>query len=73
MGNSEWWIGQINFYSETETLAKLGEPDDIYMLESARVERFEIAFDEQLIGCELYIDVNNYFIGLTWLKCKLSL
>jgi hypothetical protein len=73
MWNSEWWIGQINFYSGTETLVKLGEPDEFIQLETARVELFEIAFDEQLIGCELNIDEDDYFIGLTWLKWKLSL
>ncbi len=42
-----------------------------------RVEIFEIAADEQLIGAELYhSDFDNrgidYLLGVTWLKCKIA-
>ena len=42
-----------------------------------RVESFEIAADEQLIGAELYHgEHNNNGIdrlrGVTWLKCKIA-
>ena len=50
-------IVKINFYHHTERLVKVGEEDDDYWLvwEGGRREVFEIADDEQLIGCELYL------------------
>ena len=35
-----------------------------------RVEEFEIAEDEQLIGCGLDQDKDN-FVGVTWIKMKI--
>ena len=69
---------QINFYSGQETLGKVGCPDDWYVKYwGGRVEIFEIAADEQLIGAELYYEEYrkcgyDYFIGVTWLKCKIA-
>ncbi len=67
---------RINFYSGQETLVKVGCDDDVKEY-GGRVETFEIAADEQLIGAELYHGevYNNgvdYFRGLTWLKCKIT-
>ncbi len=75
---NEYAILQINFYSGQETLAKVGMDDQDYIKQyGGRVESFEIAPDEQLIGAELYHgDYKNngkdYFHGVTWLKCKIS-
>ncbi len=45
---------RINFYSGHETLVKVGWDDDYVKRNGRRVESFEIAADEQLIGAELY-------------------
>ena len=55
----------------------MGSSDYWVHREVDRVEVFEIAEDEQLIGCELdEIDINEdipvYFIGVTWIKIKLT-
>ena len=70
-------IMRINFYSGQETLVKVGENDDYVRTWGGRVEIFEIAADEQLIGAELHHgDYNNksydFFQGVTWLKCKIA-
>ena len=44
----------MNFYSGKETLVQLGRDDDYVKKWGGRVEIFEIAADEQLIGAELY-------------------
>ncbi len=68
----------MNFYSGQETLLQVGDDDDGYVkIYGGRVEIFEIAADEQLIGAELYcgdFDNNGFdnFRGLTWLKCKIT-
>ncbi len=74
---NERCIIRINFYSGRETLVKVGMNDDEVKEEGGRVESFEIAADEQLIGAELHHgDYNNdskdYFHGVTWLKCKIA-
>ncbi len=70
---NEDWIIRINFYSGTETLVQVGWNDDEVKKYGGRMETFEIAADEQLIGAELYHgpDGGDYFYGLTWLKCKI--
>ncbi len=42
--------------------------------DGGRVEVFEIAEDEQLIGCEIneWIDGDLAFTGVTWIKIKLT-
>ncbi len=45
---------RINFYSGQETLVQVGAYDEIVEAYRGRVESFEIAADEQLIGAELY-------------------
>ena len=68
----------INFYSGQETLVQVGGwNDDIVKMLGKRVEVFEIAADEQLIGAELYHgDCDNdgvdFIRGVTWLKCKIA-
>ena len=44
---------RINFYSGQETLVQVGEDDDDVKSFGGRVEIFEIAADERLIGAEL--------------------
>ncbi len=65
---------RINFYSGQETLAQVGHDNwvilDWIKEESGRVESFEMAADEQLIGAEIYDD-DVYFRGVTFLKCKI--
>ncbi len=63
------WILQINFYSGQETLVQVGWPDWRVKDHRRRVESFEIAADEQLIGAELYYN-HLCFKGVTFLKCK---
>ncbi len=46
-------ILRINFYSGQETLVNVGADDWFVKKYGGRVEIFEIADDEQLIGCEL--------------------
>ena len=77
INRSEAYICQINFYSGQETLLQVGEVDDVVKNHGGRVEVFEIAADEQLIGAELYHgeldnNGNDYFRGVTWLKCKIA-
>ncbi len=77
MRNDELWILQINFYSGQERLVKVGYNYDDVKRWGGRVESFEIAADEQLIGAELYHgdiynDGKDCFLGVTWLKCKIA-
>ncbi len=70
---NEWHILQMNFYSGQETIGKVGDSDFGVADHGGRVEIFEIAADEQLIGAELYLAGNSgYFHGVTWLKCKIA-
>ena len=64
-------IIKINFYHHGERLVAVGCSDEDVVLFGGRVEVFEIADNEQLIGCELDFCV-DYFRGLTWLKMKIS-
>jgi hypothetical protein len=66
---NERWILRINFYSGRntlknfysgqETLVQVGCTDDHVKMWGKRVESFEIAADEQLIGAELYYGDND--------------
>jgi hypothetical protein len=60
----------INFYHHTERLYMWGMSDDFIKKYRGRIEVFDIAEDEQLIGCELEHDRSN-FRGVTWLKRKI--
>ena len=60
---------QTNFFSGEERLVSIGLPDNLVKDWEGRKETFEMADDEQLIGCEFHYD-ENYFRGLTWLKWK---
>ena len=65
-------IQQINFYHHEERLVTVGNSDDWYVMEyGGRREIFEIADNEQLIGCELD-HCKDYFRGVTWLKWKIT-
>ncbi len=70
MRNDESWIIRTNFYSGQKRLVKVGNNDDYVKYFGGRVEKFEIAADEQLIGAELYY-CDLYFRGVTFLKCKI--
>ena len=76
INKNESLIIRMNFYSGQETLVKVGKDDEWVKRHVGRVESFEIAADEQLIGAELYHgeDYNVYgcFLGVTWLKCKIT-
>ena len=69
---------QINFFSGEELLCTVGYSDDNWRMKNCagRVVKFEIAADEQLIGCELDHGTNSlgrgdFFVGVTWLKWKI--
>jgi len=67
----EFEILQINFYSGQERLAEVGRSDAYVKYRGSRVESFEIADDESLIGCKLYEDDKKLLAGLTWMKIKM--
>ncbi len=55
MHKNESIIIRMNFYSGRKILLKVGMDNDKYVKKhGGRVEIFEIAADEQLIGAELY-------------------
>ena len=56
----------------------MGWSDDNVKTAGGRIEVFEIAADEQLIGCEIYFfrdadTSRDYFNGVTWIKMKSSI
>ncbi len=76
INKNESCIDQINFYSGDELLVKVGLQDWFVKNDSGRVESFEIAGDERLIGAELVYIVNNekdHFKGVTWIKMKVRI
>jgi hypothetical protein len=75
IGRDECWIVQINFYSGQERLVGVFLDDDYVKKDARRVELFEIADDEQLIGAQLYhgkLFREDCFQGVTFLKCKIT-
>ncbi len=65
----------MNFYSGQEILVQVGQSDYWVKRIGGRREYFEIAADEQLIGAQLDYRVNSgeeYLIGITWIKMKVS-
>ena len=69
----EHYILQINFYHHDERLVQLGCTDDSMYQNfggGGRIEVFEIAENEQFMGCELE-SCESFFRGVTWLKMKL--
>ena len=76
IGENEGYIIQINFFSGEERLCSVGMGDDYAKRNGGRVVTFEIAADEQLIGCELdhgtyYEGEGDSIEGVTWLKWKI--
>ena len=67
---SELFNCQTNFYHHEERLVAVGRSDDYANKFGARKEIFNIADDEQLIGCELN-HCTDCFRGVTWLKMKI--
>ena len=59
----------INFYHHGERLVAVGGHSSEGFVEEygGRREVFDLADDEQLIGCELDYGT-NYFFGVSWLK-----
>ena len=71
--NDEVHIAQINFFSGEDRLVAVGTDDENAKQFCEKVEVFEIADDEQLIGCKLDQGVlygMNYFLGITLIKMK---
>ena len=71
-------IDQINFCCDEQILVMVGGTNNVFevLKNGGRVEIFEIAEDEQLIGCELHQYKKNsaiYFAGVTWLKMKMTI
>jgi len=63
-------ISQINFYHLKQRIVTVGCNDD-NLDDFGRIELFNIAEDEQLIGCKLdQDDRDDYFLGVTWIKMK---
>lgn len=65
-------LHSIQFQGETELHIGLNEKDDPTLIEKARkgrVETFELADDEQLLGAEWHHTTNCVF-GLRWMKQK---
>ena len=76
VADDETCILQIKFFSGEELLCTVGGSDDDVKKYGGRVESFEIAADEQLIGAELHNGPDNkgrgdYFLGVTWMKWKI--
>ncbi len=46
-------IAQVNFYHKKERLVRVGENDAYVKSSGGRKKVFDIADDEQLIGCQL--------------------
>ena len=68
--HDEWLILHINFYHHQKRLVAVGYNEEDREL-GGRREFFDIADDEQLFGCE--IDYNlEFYLGVTWLKLKIS-
>ncbi len=70
------WIYEINFYHGEKRLVEVHTDAKFAAIFDEKVEVFEIAEDEQLIGCELhekceYIE-DSIFRGVTWIKIKLT-
>ena len=66
-------IEKILFYSGRKPLARVGlDLNKEVNRFGKRVEKFEIADDEQLIGCILDKGELGDLYGITWLKIKLS-
>ena len=78
VADDETCILQIKFFSGEELLCTVGGSDDDVKKWNAgrRVVTFEIAADEQLIGCELdhgtMHGYQDFFLGVTWLKWKIN-
>ena len=51
-------------------MVQVGYVDEGVKQYGGRKEVFDIAADEQLIGCEISYDVGENFCGLTWFKMK---
>ena len=60
---------QTNFFSGEERLVSIGLPDNLVKDWEGRKETFEMADDEQLIGCELGCN-DFYFLSVRWLAIK---
>ena len=76
MRYNETCIIRMNFYSGKKRLVEVGWEDFDVKKCGGRVESFEIAAHEQLIGAKLYLGESNidtgFVYGVTWLKCKIA-
>ena len=64
-------IFQINFFHHQQRLVIVGFEDNMLDKFGGRKEVFDIADNEQLLGCELDY-CTQYFRGVTWLKIKVN-
>ena len=71
LSNREWEIVQINFFHRKERLVAVGNTDGWVKKIAGRRHNFEIADDEQLIGCEINQNHDDCG-GIVWLKMKLK-
>ena len=62
----------INFYHHGERLVAVGGHFSEAFVEEygGRREVFDLADDEQLIGCEL-TDDGDFYVGVKWIKIRL--
>ena len=70
ISHDEYLILQINFYCGSQTLIQVGYWHEYVKYHGGRMESFDIADGEQLIGCELEFS-KDCFEGVTWFKMKL--
>ena len=69
---SECEIMQMNFYHHQQRLVAVGWDDKFLKIAGRRREVFEIAGDEQLIGCKLEKNKDSCLNGIKWLKMKVK-
>ena len=69
ISKGEIFFNQISFYHHQERLVTVGWSDQMVKKEKGRMVIFNIADDEQLIGCELD-QCEKHLRGVTWLKIK---
>ena len=71
ISSDEYVIAQINFYHNEERLVATGKSDSVMSERGGVRVIFDIAANEQLIGCEIH-KCEKFFRGVTWLKLKIS-
>jgi len=66
MHKDEYYITRVQFYSaDGKELCKMSSDDYL-----GREETFDIGADEELLGCEMHHDKEDWIYGITWLKWR---